>query len=136
MKNHPINKDEIAESLAEISPVTSEQLQERARELAMLAGRVSLEVTQTDYTQAKRELMGQVEIERQEDLLESIPEAKRANGEPGTAGIQSPESPSEDEDAEGRSESEQLVEKGVEKAERDQVLQAAKDTAKKNRAEE
>jgi hypothetical protein len=41
-----------------------------------------------------------------------------------------PESPSEDEDDEGRSETEQLVDGGAEEAERDRMFQAARAAAK------
>ncbi len=69
--------------------------------------------------------------DRQETALESIPESERWDPVPGSPGHQAPESPAEDEDEEGRSESEQLAETGVENAERDQVRKAAQ-TDKKN----
>ena len=43
---------------------------------------------------------------------------------PGSVGHQAPESPSEDEDSEGRSETEQLVDDGEIAAERDRARQA------------
>jgi hypothetical protein len=88
-------------------------------------------VSQADYEQAKRELTGESDLDRQDAMLDSIPEAERWDPVPGSTGRQVPESPSEDEDDEGRSESEQLVEEGVEEAERDQMLQAARAAAKK-----
>jgi hypothetical protein len=54
---------------------------------------------------------------------------------PGSTGLQIPESPNEDEDDEGRSESEQLVEGGVEEAERDQILEATRDAKKEGQPE-
>jgi hypothetical protein len=45
---------------------------------------------------------------------------------PGSTGSKAPESISEDEDSEGRSETEQLVEQGVEEAGHDQMFQAAR----------
>jgi hypothetical protein len=80
-------------------------------------------------------LTGESELDRQEAVLESIPEAKRWDPVPGSTGRQLPESPSEDEDAEGRSETEQLVEEGAEEAGRDQMLQADWAAEKKNRRE-
>jgi hypothetical protein len=68
-------------------------------------------------------------------MLESIPETKRWDPVPGSTGRQVPESPSEDEDDEGRSESEQLVDEGAEEAERDQMFQAARAAEKKDRRE-
>ncbi|HEY9248784.1 MAG TPA: hypothetical protein VIO38_06615 [Rariglobus sp.] len=66
------------------------------------------------------------EISKKDDLLESLPESKRWDPLPGSEGRQAPESADEDEDAEGRSETEQLVDDGVEEAEREQVKQAAR----------
>jgi hypothetical protein len=98
----------------------------RTRDLALIAGRAPPHVTQADYEQAKRELTGESDMDRQEAVLDSIPEAKRWDPVPGSTGRQAPESPSEDEDDEGRSETEQLVAEGVMEAERDQMLQAAR----------
>jgi hypothetical protein len=59
-------------------------------------------------------------------MVEALPESARWDPVPGSAGSQAPESPSEDEDDEGRSEAEQLAEDGVGEAEHDQMLQAAR----------
>lgn len=71
------------------------------------------------------------EVPKDEALLASLPESKRWDPVPGSEGSQAPESASEDEDAEGRSQTEQLVDDGVEQAEREQVKLAAR--AAKNR---
>ena len=102
----------------------------RARELALLAGHVPLQVRQSDYEQAKRELTGESDVDRQDAMLDSLPEAKRWDPVPGSTGRQAPESPSEDEDQEGRSETEQLVDEGAAEAERDRMFQIARRTAK------
>ena len=112
-------------------PVSREDVHVRARELALIDGRTPPNVSQADYEQAKRELTGEADLERQEAVLDAIPEEKRADPGPDSTGIQVPEQICDDEDEEGRSESEQLAEEGVEKAERDQVLQAAIATATK-----
>jgi hypothetical protein len=101
----------------------------------LIAGRPPPHVAQTDYEQAKRELTGESEIDPREATLEAIPESERWNPVPGSAGRQAPESPSEDEDDEGRSESEQLAEEGVGEAEHDQMLQAARAAEKNARRE-
>jgi hypothetical protein len=92
-------------------------------------------VSQVDYEQAKRELTGESDIDPQAAMLESLPESKRWDPVPGSAGRQMPESASEDEDEEGRSESEQLAEEGVGEAEHDQMLQAARAAEKTARRE-
>ena len=130
MDKNPLDKGIIAENFIGIGTVTPEMVHARARELALISGRTHREVSQSDYEQAKRELTGGADIDRQEAKLESIPESMRWDPVPGSAGRQMPESPSEDEDEEGRSESEQLVEEGVNEAEHDQMLQAALAAAK------
>jgi hypothetical protein len=63
-------------------------------------------------------------IDRQDAALDSLPESKRWDPAPSSAGRQTPESPGEDDEA--RNESAQLVEDGVEAAGRDQVAQSSR----------
>jgi hypothetical protein len=63
-------------------------------------------------------------MDRQDEILESLPESKRWDPVPGSDGRMDPEPPSEDEDEEGRNESAQLVEEGVQEAEHDLMVQA------------
>jgi len=129
MAKQPLNKTSSTDS----DPLTREDIHVRARELALIDGRTPPNVSQADYEQAKRELTGESELDRQEAMLDAIPEDKRNDPTPDSTGQQAPESPSEEEDDEGRSESEQLAETGVENAEREQVLQAAIEAAQKNK---
>lgn len=55
-----------------MDPVTRERVNVRAHELAVIAGRAPPHVTQADYEQAKREVTGESDINRQEAMLESI----------------------------------------------------------------
>ena len=126
MDKNPLNQGVLTENFIGIGSVTREMIHTRASELALIAGRVPPHVAKSDYEQARRELAGGPDLDRRESILESIPETERWDPVPGSAGHQTPESPSEDEDAEGRSETEQLVEEGVEEAQRDQMLQAAR----------
>jgi hypothetical protein len=135
MGKNPLSKGVLTENAVGIGPVTREMVHARTRELALIAGRVPPHVTRADYDQAKRELTGESDMDRQEAMLESIPEAKRWDPVPGSTGRQLPESPSEDEDDEGRSEGEQLVDEGAEEAGRDRMFQAAQATEKKDRRE-
>lgn len=135
MKKNSPDEGALTDQPTGISPVTREMVQVRARELALNEGRSPQHVAQGDYEEAKRELAGQSDMDRQDAMLDSISEEGRWDPVPGSVGRQVPESPSEDEDDEGRSESEQSAEKGVEDAERDQMLQAAKATAKKDDGE-
>ena len=132
MKTNPLNTGVLTQNFAGIGPVTRAMVQARAQELAVIAGRAPPNVTQADYLQARRELTGESDMDRQDAILDAIPETKRWDPFPGSAGRQARESPSEDEDDEGRSEPEQLVDEGAEEAERDRMLQAAR-TAGKNK---
>ena len=133
MKTNPLKQGVLTENSAGIGTVTRQMVRERAAELAVINGRPAQEASKSDWEQAKRELTGESDLDRQEAVLDSIPEAKRGDPVPSATGHQVPETQEEEEDVDGRSESEQLAEKGVEDAERDQVLQAAVETAKKEK---
>jgi hypothetical protein len=66
-------------------------------------------------------------------VLESAPESDRWDPVPGSTGHKVPVVPSEDEDEEGRSDNERLVEEGIAGAEHDQMLQATRAAAKKDK---
>jgi len=125
MEKNPHNQGVLTKNFIGIGPVTREMIHARASELALIAGRVPPQIEQADYEQAQRELAGGPELDRRESVLESIPETDRWNPVPAYTGSQTPDSSGEDEDDEGRSVAEQLVEEGVEEARRDQRLQAA-----------
>ena len=108
-----------------IGTVTPAMVEARARELAVINGRDSSKLTKADYQQAKRELTGEEEIDVQQENLESLPESETWDPVPGSTGHQAADSLGEDEDAEGRSESAQMYEEGINEAEHDQMLRAA-----------
>ena len=101
-------------------------VRERAVELALINGRTALEVSKSDWEQARRELTGQPDTDPKEAVLESAPESDRWDPVHGSTGHKVPVASSEDEDDEGRSDSERLVEEGIAEAEHDQRLQAAR----------
>jgi hypothetical protein len=130
MNTNPSNQGLLAENCIEIGPVNRAMVRARAVELAIINGRSAQEVSKSDWEQAKRELTGASDTDQQETLQEAIPEAQGWDPVPGSSGRQVPESASEDEDDEGRSQSEQLVDEGVAEAEHDQTLQAARSAKK------
>jgi hypothetical protein len=65
-------------------------------------------------------------------ILESAPESERWDPLPGSTGNKARVAPSEDEDEEGRSDNERLVEGGVAEAEIEQSFQATKAAAKRD----
>ena len=116
----------MTENSTGVGTVTRATLRERAVELAILNGHTAHDVSKSDWEQAKRELTGEPDMAPKEAVVESAPESERWDPVPGSTGHQVLESPSEGEDDEGRNESAQLVEEGVEEAERDQMIQAAR----------
>lgn len=126
MSRNPLSKGVIIENTSGVGTVTPEMVEERAFELAVIAGRVPRQPSPVDYEQAERELTGGPEMDLLEEALESIPESERWDPVPGSIGRHTLESFGEDEDSEGRSESAQLFEAGVSEAEHDQMLQAAR----------
>ncbi len=56
---------------ADLGRTPRERLAWRTRELAVLAGRSSLDVTQTDYEQAKRDVTGESVPARQDAILDA-----------------------------------------------------------------
>ena len=115
------------ENAVGIGNVSPEMVERRAKELAVISGRPSSEPSETDYQQAKRELTGEPDEDRADEIENEAPESERWDPVPGSTGHQAPESEGEDEDSEGRSESAQLFEEGVNEAEHDQMLRAARE---------
>jgi hypothetical protein len=127
MNTEPQKEGLLSEHLSGVGTVTRAMVHERSRELARINGRSSQEVTKSDWEQAKRELTGGSEMTDEELALDAAGEPDRWNPVPGTKGHQTPENPSADEDEEGRSIAERLVDGGVLEAEHDQMLQASQE---------
>ncbi len=128
MNKNPLNKGTIETNSIGIGEISQDHVDDRAEELALIAGRP---VTTEDNEQAIRELTGEDGLDTKQTFLESVPEDQRWNPIPGSTGHQAKESASEDEDEDGQSENAQLFEEGVREAEHDQMLQAAIAAAKK-----
>jgi len=135
MKKNPLNKGIIMENADGVGTVTPVMVEARARELAVINGRDSSKPTKADYQQAKRELTGEEEIDPQEENVEAVPESEGWDPVPGSSGRQAAESLGEDEDAEGRSESAQMFEEGINEAEHDQMRRAAEAEQKSDERE-
>jgi len=125
MKTNPLTQGIITENSTGIGTVTREMVKVRAVELAIIDGRAPNDVSKSDWAQAKRELTGEPDRDPKEAILESAPESERWDPVPGSTGTKLQENPGEDEDDEGRSHSEQLIEQGINEAVHDQMLQAA-----------
>jgi hypothetical protein len=111
-------------------------VRERATELALINGRSFQDMSVADWEQAKRELTGGSDIDPKETLLEAAPESERWDPLPGSTGHIVPATSIDGEDDDGRSLGEKLVDEGVQEAEHDQMLQAARDNEKKDQRED
>ena len=128
MKRNPLKQGLLTENSAGIGTVTRKMVRERAVELAVINGRSAHRTAQSDWEQAKRELTGGPDMDPKEAVLESAPESERWDPVPGSEGHKVPAGPSADEDDEGRSDNERLVDEGIAGAEQDQTRQAAKES--------
>jgi hypothetical protein len=135
MKTNPLKEGALTENSAGLGTVTREMVKKRAVELAVQDGRPAQNVSNSDWQQAKRELTGGSDADPKELILESAPESERWNPVPGSTGHKMPVASSEDEDEEGRSDNERLVDEGVAEAGLDQSFQATRQAAKKDNGE-
>ena len=125
----------MTENSAGLGTVSRKMVRERAVELAVINGRSAQNVSKSDWEQAKRELTGEPATDPKEAILESAPESERWDPVPGSTGHKVPVAASEDEDDEGRSDNERLVEEGIAGAEHDQMRQATRAAEKRDRRE-
>ena len=132
MNTNPLKEGALTENSAGIGTVTSKMVQQRAVELAASNGRSAQEVSTSDWKQAKLELTGNSDRDSKDVTLESAPESERWDPVAGSTGRKVPVAPSEDEDDEGRSDNERLVEGGIAEAEIEQSSQATRAAAKKD----
>ena len=132
MKTNPLKDGVLTENSAGIGTVTRKMVRERAVELAGINGRAAQQVSKSDWEQAKRELTDDSNLDRNETILETAPESERWDPVPGSTGHKVPAAPSADEDEEGRSDNERLVDEGIAGAELDQTRQATREAAKKD----
>ena len=125
MKTNPLKEGVLTENSAGLGTVTRKMVRERAVELAVINGRSAQEMSKSDWEQAKRELTGDSDTDANEAALESAPESERWDPVPGSEGHKVPVASGEDEDDEGRSDNERLVDEGIAGAEHDQTRQAS-----------
>ena len=132
MKKNPLKDGVISENSAPVGTVTREMVRARAAELAVIDGHLSHDATASHFAQAKRELTGEPDMDPKDAILESAPESERWDPVPGSTGNKARVAPSEDQDEEGRSDNERLVEGGIAEAEIEQSFQATRAATKKD----
>ena len=133
MNTNPLKQGALTENSEGIGTVTRKMVRERAVELAIINGRSAQDVSKSDWEQAKRELTGGPDTDPKEAVLDSTPESERWDPVPGSTGQMTPAAPSEDEDEEGRSDNERLVDEGVAGAELERSRQATDAAAEKDK---
>lgn len=124
MEINLLKEDVMTENFAGIETVTRKMARKRALELAHINN--SQNLSKSDWEQARQELTGEPDTNSNETILESAPESERWDLVPSSNEHKTSISSNDDEDEEGRSESERLVEGGIKEAQHDQMLQAAK----------
>ena len=129
MNKNPLKQGILTENSAGIGTVTRKMVRERAVELAVINGRAARDVSKSDWEQAKRDLA--VETAPKKAASESAAVRERWDPVPGSSGYKVHVPSGDDEDDEGRSDTERMVERGVANAGREQMLEAAKE-AKEN----
>jgi len=125
MNTNPLQEGALIIHGIGIGPVTRGMVRERAAELAVINGRQAHEATRTDWDDATRELTGGATSDPKQAMLESVAESERWEPVAGLTGHEVPTSFNDEEDEEGRSVNERLVDEGVAEAGHDQMLQAA-----------
>jgi hypothetical protein len=125
MKTHLQKQHVLTESPGGAGKATRKMVRERAVELASIKGRMAQDVSKSDWEQAKRELADN--SEPKEAYHESAAESEQWDPIAGSTGYKVHVPSGDDEDDEGRSDTERLVERGVKDAGRDRVLEAARD---------
>ena len=132
MKTNPLKDGVISENSAGVGTVTRKMVQARAAQLAIIDGHLSPDATASHFAQAKRELTGVPDTDPHDAILDSAPESERWDPLPGSTGTKARVASSEDEDEEGRSDNERLVEGGIAEAEIEQSFEATRAAAKKD----
>jgi hypothetical protein len=128
MKTNSLKDGVISEHSAGVGTVTRKMVRARAAELAIIDGHLSHDATESHFAQAKRELTGVPDMSPKDAILES----ERWDPVHGSTGQKARVAPSEDEDEEGRSDNERLVEGGIAEAEIEQSFRAIRAAAKKD----
>lgn len=132
MKNDRYEEGRFSAGARGLGTVTEKMVRERARELAIIAGRAEHDITETDFEQALRELTGRERLVPSSTAAEELTEEERWDPNPQSSGSQAPRVSAPDE----QTFAEELVEEGVADAEHEQMVQATKQSAKRDRLPE
>jgi hypothetical protein len=127
MKTNQKSDTSLVVNSSGLGKVTRRVVRERAVELALSHGRSAQEVSKADWEQAKRDLMVEPVIEPKETSEELVADSEGWAPAPGSEGHKVHVPSGDDEDDEGRSDTERMVERGVEQAGRERADEANRD---------
>ncbi len=131
MKENRIEEGRFSERAHGLGTVTPEMVRQRARELALIAGRPE-QMLDSDLDQARRELQGEERLVPEPTAGEEIPEEDRWEVTPDNTGQRAETVPASDE----QTFAEKLVEEGVEDAEQDQMVRATRESLRRDKPTE
>lgn len=120
MKLNPFSK-----RIDGIGPGPGDLAQARIRAMAAIARRAERDLARSDDEHTKDELARKAGRKQQDAILDGLPELRPWNPVPGSSGHHTPEPLGEEEDGDGRSQSEQSADKGSERAQQERIRLAA-----------
>ena len=130
MKRDPNEEGRFSEGGQGLGTVTREMVHKRAAELAVINGRSEKNILDSDWNQAYRELTGAERLVPEAPAEENLPDDSRGTGIAASTGHQVEAVPAPDE----QTFAEKLVEEGVEDAEQDQMIQATRESLRRDRS--
>jgi hypothetical protein len=133
MTRNPLKDGNISQNSSGLGTVTRKMVRGRAMELALIKGDWLHKASRLDIEDAQAQLTGGLDMSPAVAGVEAPLESEHWNPIPGSAGRKVPASSGDDEDEEGRSDNERLVEEGVIEAEHDHMIQAAQEAADADR---
>lgn len=128
MKQHRHEEGRFTEHAHGLGTVTEEMIRHRAGEIALISGRSTRKIIEADIEQARRELLGEEGLNPESSAEEQLPEGSRAIGIENTGDGRVEAVPAPDE----QTFAEKLVEEGVQEAEHEQMVQATRESLRKD----
>jgi hypothetical protein len=122
MKKNEIEEGRIITHSKGVGTLTREDVESRARELALINGRSADQISDSDRQQAKRELTGEEGLVPTETAAEALPESARWDPTPVSTGRHVGPVQQADE----QTDAERLTEQGLAEAEHDRMVEATK----------
>jgi len=129
VKRNQLEEGRIIEHTRGIGTVTREMVLARARELALINGGAPNQVLESDWAQAKRELLGEEGLVPTETAAEALPESERWDPTPVSTGHKVGDMPGHDE----QTDAERLTEQGLAEAEHDRMVEGTKEGLRRER---